>query len=217
VNGFARIELAETLSPGDILETDSVGRAVSDQGDDTRYDIGVLIFGGDPGDIRLMLIRPSASVLTADPGHIHTPVYASIFEDDSDCTTTINTGLAGTFVGWITASTSASNGMVIDLSDSSGDSITIPTTGEYDVGLTASLETLSGFFSFTASITVDGVQSSITNSYHMHVGTPSKIAITHRSIVSLTAGEKIRVEFDADNANEMIGVCNMSLVIMQVE
>lgn len=156
----------------------------------------------------------------ADPGHTHTgvftPTYATLFETDDNCTTTINTGAVGTFVGWVTAGTLSSSGMTVDLADSSGDSVTIPTTGNYAVSFTGSFLGTNNA-NMILGFTVDNVITPCRVHHTQNSGNARDTTSLSSSVFSLTAGEKLRIAVDSDGANDSLSICHFSYTIQRVD
>lgn len=143
------------------------------------------------------------------------PAYATLYELDDTCSiTTINTGTPGTYSPWTTATVFyASGNMATDISDATGDSITVPANGPYQIDVSVSFKG-SLTAEYSVAVTVNGILSEqrtlISGELANTIG-----AVASPMVHVLLAGDKVRMAFDADvTAN--VDICNVNLTAVSI-
>ena len=167
--------------------------------------------------IRLLAIwlMLSSSAALGQTGGAFAPTWATLFETDDSCTTTITSGASGTFVGWITASVSSSSGMSIDLSDSTGDSVTIPISGDYSLSLSGSYFGTNNA-DMIVGLTVNGVISNFRTTQTNSTGVYIDSVSIAEAVGSFTAGQKVRLGIDSGGTDDVLNVCHFSFTVRRV-
>jgi hypothetical protein len=105
--------------------------------------------------------------------------------------------------------------MTVDLADAAGDSVTIPTTGDYIIGFTGSFFGTNNAL-ITLGFTVDGAITACRVKHTQSTGSTRDTTSLSPSVFAFTAGEKLRFEIDSDGANDTINICHFSYTIQRV-
>lgn len=157
-------------------------------------------------------LRGQVGLSDGVPVVLPTLAYASLYETDDACTSVIDTGAIGTFVGWTTASEDGSKDVVVDLVDALGDSLTIATTGVYAINFNAGFTGPAGK-DLIFAVSVNGTPSNLRQYRTASVGSSRGAATLAGRLFSLSSGDVVRLEVDSDGANTMVSICSFSLAV----
>lgn len=167
--------------------------------------------GGSSRKMPMSGVRITRSQVTDFPA-----AYGAIYEETASPGTSIAMASAGTYYGWVSASSGELDGTYVsaDVADGTADHLTIESSGDgvYHITLSVSFSG-TGNSTFTGKVFNSGVATTV--GFSRKLGTGGDVGSAGCSgLLDLSNGDELSVRFTSDSGSDTLNVwfCQLSIV-----